>query len=636
VIVTHTSRLLLALLMLIPSTALSYSINLTPGGYVVRWSKADIGYYTNPKGSDDISNGSDVSAITAAFNDWQNIGCSKLTFQKQGDTNTNKLISNGAEPNGKNELAWVEDNSWSFGKYTLAVTSPIIYSNGSMVEADIAFNGYLNKWSTVGQFGRADVKSVALHEIGHMFGLQHNLAGFNQNNPPTMAPVVDPYGKTASLETDDTYGPCFLYPAGQKFDCNNADMCPYVVEKNPDNGQEYYAQKLACEGGVCKFGGGDPPAGKALGEQCATQTECGTPLFCQPIQGGGGFCSQFCEPTLDDCPSGFGCFAYSNADGGACLPTGDAKKGLGEDCTGQDQCETNLCYPSMTGGWQCRNPCQDDPDCPAGEECFFAPGYPTAACMPEALVPSYKVQDGDPCNEDADCESEVCVLNPGSGGPRFCRSACDPAAPACSVGFICAELGPKGGACVPAPETPTLAEEGEPCVSGSECLTDMCFGGICRRSCNVVSSTCDEGTEGCQRVTPDGLVGTCEARGAVALGLPCNGDADCWSRFCEQPVDVGGRRCLEPCPAGGEDCLDAQQCAAVPSLTLLGACVDADGTPDDPDVTTTGEEIPPPTPPGDRTTSRSTGCASTPAPMGSPLAAMLLLLAGLIVTRRHA
>ncbi len=622
---------------LLPCTSLAYSINLTDGGFIIRWSKPNVEYYVNPTGSADISNGSDLNAITAAFSDWTAIGCSALTFQKLGNVNTTTVLANGAEPNGKNELVWVENNSWKFGQYTLAVTSPVVYTNGHMVEADIAFNGYLNKWSTTGQFGRADVKSVAIHEIGHMFGLQHNLGGFNQNDPPTMAPVADPYGKTASLETDDTYGPCFLYPAGASFTCSSAAMCPYVVEKNVQSGQESYTQKLNCNAGLCQFAqGGGTTTKKALGEECFTETECQAALFCQPIQGGGGFCSQFCDPDKQDCPNGYGCFPYSNADGGACLPADKPKKGNGEPCSGSDECDSALCYPSMTGGWQCRKGCEDDAACPNGELCFWAPGYPTAACMPESLIPSYKVQDGDPCNADADCESGVCVLNPGSGGPKFCRSPCDPAAPTCGFGFECAALGPLGGACVPAPDETPPGQEGDPCVNGSDCATDTCFGGLCKRSCNVLSATtCDAASEACQRITADALAGVCEPHGGVPLAMPCNTDADCWSRFCEPPDSAAGRRCLTPCPPGGDDCPGGEVCAILPTLTLLGACAAASVPADPVDDTGTGTGADPPVGGGSPYVSKTvTTCASSGAPAG-PAAPFALLLITLYLTRRR-
>lgn len=630
---------LIALLVALPATSLAYSINLTGSGFIVRWDKVPVTYYVNPTGSGDISNGSDTAAIAAAFADWQAVGCSALTFTKLGNTTTAVVIANGAEPNGKNELTWVENNSWEFGQYVLGVTTPITYTTGTIIEADIAFNGYLSKWSTTGQFGRSDVKSVAIHEIGHMFGLQHNLAGFSQSNPPTMAPTADPYGKTASLEADDELGACFLYPAGGKMSCASDSQCPYVVDKNPETGQEFYTDKLVCNGSVCAFDSGGTATQKGLGELCESQNQCAGQLFCQPLQSGEAYCSQSCNPQTQDCPAGFGCFPYSDGQGGACIPVDEEKLALGEYCAGHDECESNLCYPSTNGSWQCRSPCNADTQCGGGQGCFVVPGYPSGACLPESLIPSYKVIDGDPCNEHLDCASEICVLNPGSGGPKFCRSGCNPSANTCSLGFICQPIG-QGGACVPAPDQPpppVLGGIGAACSADTECQSGLCQGGVCRQGCNLASPTCAaEQAEACQRLHADELAGYCVGRGTVEIGAVCSVDADCWSRFCEVAPGFATRVCLIGCAVGSEQCGEGQTCAIVEGLSTLGACFVETGANPTPDPTATGGTGAPTTgggvdPGADSGGSRraSTTCAAAPSPDGGPTAALIFL--GLVV-----
>ncbi len=289
-------------------------------------------------------------------------------------------------------------------------------------------------------------------------------------------------------------------------------------------------------------------------------------------------------PDLQNCPQGFVCVPYQDDSGGACLPVIDNKKGLGEPCSSNEQCETNNCYPNAGGTWNCRATCDTDAQCPNGFLCFQVPGFATGGCLPEDQVPSFKVQDGDPCNADADCDSEICVLNPGSAGPKFCRPVCDPNAPFCSPGFECAPIGPGGGACVPAADgPPPLKPEGEACANGGECATDFCFGGVCKRACNVVSPTgCQLDVESCQRLQPDGLAGVCLERGPGAIGADCSGDTECGTRFCE--LAGNKTQCLDPCPVDG-DCADpARTCVRLDGLTMLWACV-LGGGPDEPDPT---------------------------------------------------
>ncbi|MEC8025712.1 MAG: matrixin family metalloprotease, partial [Myxococcota bacterium] len=447
-------------MLCITTTAASFSIRQTPLGYTTRWSSSNISFYLSPVGSDDISNGTDVSAVLQSFTDWQSISCSKLSFTNLGDTFTTAVIGNGAQPNGQNELIWVEDASWSFGQYVLGVTTPIVYQSGDIVESDIAFNGYSQQWSTTDQWGRSDVKSVAIHEIGHMFGLQHNLQGNSLAEPPTMSPAADPYGKSATLEEDDKLGACFLYPAEQQYECNGDAQCPYIVD-NAENGDEFYAAKLICNIDQCAYTDGSSNQG-SLGDLCSTQNDCTPPLFCQPLSTGDAYCSQYCIPEANTCPVGYECFPYADSDGGACLEAPEDVLGEGETCVGNEQCESNVCYPNSFGTWECRNPCGTDETCPAGYTCFYSPGFPTDACLPNDLVPATKVQDGYPCNSGADCESAVCVANPGTIGPKFCRSPCTPGENNCSVGWDCLELVDGSGACVPG-TPPELQPEGGNC-----------------------------------------------------------------------------------------------------------------------------------------------------------------------------
>lgn len=570
------ATLVAALCLLASGTASSFSINLSEAGHIVRWKKVPIGYYLSPVGSDDISNGTDLAAISASFADWEKIACSAVSFKYLGDAVASNVIASGAAPNGKNEIAWLEGSAWPFSKKVLGVTSPLIYWDGSLTEADIAFNGKQVQWSTTGQFGKADVKSVAIHEIGHYFGSQHVLNGYSVNNPPTMAPTADPYGKTATLEAEDEKVACFLYPAGGTYSCTKDSQCPFAVDTNPDTGQEFYAAKASCVAGKCEFDASLDTGKKDIGELCAVQGECKTPFFCQPLTGGESICVQFCQPSQDECPAGFTCFPYSTG-GGACLPADLTLKKNGEFCSGHPECESQLCYPSTSGNWQCRSACPETGSCPSGETCFAAPGYPEGACLPDELVPEYKVVDGDPCNAHGDCQSGICVKNPGTAGPQFCRSECLPGGLSCSFGFACQAVDGSTFACLPGGDVQNPVADGEACTKGAECASGTCHGGICKSACNVVAPTCPQEGQACQRITSDDVGGVCELGGPLELGAICDSDLDCATRFCEFVVGYAERRCMIPCFSGGDDCDAGRTCAILPTLTTLGACLDADG-----------------------------------------------------------
>ena len=583
----------------------AFSIAQTDAGYTERWDGVPIPFTLQKDGSSDIKNGSELDVVRQCFQAWADVSCTKLAFSEQPLMQGTTLIGlGGGQADGINEIAWIEDSDWPLGPEVLAITIPLAYQDGRIVEADIAFNGYQNQWTTTGQFGRADVRSTALHEIGHFFGLQHVLGGFSQNDPPTMAPVVDPYGKTATLEGDDELGACYLYPATGKFTCGKNADCPYIVSKDPQTGQESYQAKLVCDAGLCKHASSTPTA-KGIGEACAQSSDCQEPLFCQPV-GPSAYCAKFCTPSAKDCPGGFACFPYSNGNGGACLPSslGGGTTPNGDACSAHSECKSGTCYPDDGGALRCRAPCSAPGDCGAGEVCFYASGYATSACLPEALVPSEKVLTGDPCNEPADCESGICLA---VGGGSRCRDACTPG-DACPSGLACTSFG-GNWACVPEVVTPPPPAA---CTADDECASGVCREGACRAACEVGAAPCAEVGQACQRLTAGVTGGTCEPAGAGMPGAACTGDAECATLYCAIGVD-GVRQCLKPCGSPAA-CVEPTFCQSLPEG--LGACYER------------VEAEPGAVPKAGRA---ATGCATSPS--GTSALALLALLCMIALVR---
>ena len=188
-----------------------YAVSLSQGdsGPPLKWGLHSVSYSLHPACSEDISPASVcLDQIRASFAQWS-APCTGLSFV-EGEPSTNLSLTSlsGGSANGINELAFIEDSSWTFGTYVLGVTGPY-YSpvTGVISEADIAFNGLQHKWN-VGQggFNTQDVMNVAVHEIGHMVGLQHALSGYDPSNPPTMATTADPGLKSQTPESDDLAG----------------------------------------------------------------------------------------------------------------------------------------------------------------------------------------------------------------------------------------------------------------------------------------------------------------------------------------------------------------------------------------------------------------------------------------------
>ncbi|HIA00583.1 MAG TPA: hypothetical protein EYN66_01495, partial [Myxococcales bacterium] len=209
-------RFLVVLLgcILLPLSTHAYSIGKTNGtsGQVLRWHTSNIGYYIYTSGSADVLDGSDLAAVQNGFQQWSSIGCSSLNVSYMGTTNNKYNMASGADTNGKNEVGWAEGSEWKYGAYVLGLTQTSFSpESGEISEADIAFNGYQNKWSTNGKSGTTDILNVASHEEGHFVGAQHVLGGYSSSNPPTMAPKADPYLKSQTLEADDKLLACYLY-----------------------------------------------------------------------------------------------------------------------------------------------------------------------------------------------------------------------------------------------------------------------------------------------------------------------------------------------------------------------------------------------------------------------------------------
>ena len=349
--------------------------------YEVKWGDPNLPYELDANGSKDITDGSDLAAVRSAIQSWNGVPCSTINFIEIGTTAETDTVYTTSELDGINRLAWVEDMRWQAGAWVLALTTPIYGFDGTITEADIAFNGLDLTWDTSGDYGTTDVESVTVHELGHFIGLQHVLGGDRLGDPPTMAPIIDPYLRTRDLSEDDSLAACYLYPVVEyacQLDCD----CPRIVGKERDQ-REWYSGERRCLNGRCAGTHPISLGGVGVGGGCTAEEDCAGSLTCLGTTEVGSYCVQTCIHGVRGCPDGYTCHMYEESEVGACLPPGlEDGQGYSDGAClasfhrdeGSDT--EGLCDCDFYVG--CEEECSCDPDCQEGCGCG-ATGGPEAA-----------------------------------------------------------------------------------------------------------------------------------------------------------------------------------------------------------------------------------------------------------------
>ena len=292
----------------------------------IQWKVPNVKYLVNPAGSADITNGSDLEAVDEAFSDWCDLSCSTIQANYDGTTGTQNMLTNG-NSDGNSDVTWVEDSSWKYGSGVLGITSPLFYTNGTIIEADIALNGLDHTWTTANPFNKVDTKSIVLHEVGHWYGIQHYLlTDYPANDPPTMAPAWGGTTQTRTLEDVDILPFCYLY--GDK-SCGSESDCPYVIGGN--SGSEYIAGQYACEGGQCVWnGGGGGSSGGGTSGGGGDQNSCDG--YCNNQAPGGCYCDPQCDEYNDCCSD----YIEICVNGGTSGGSSGGEEGSGEEGSGEE------------------------------------------------------------------------------------------------------------------------------------------------------------------------------------------------------------------------------------------------------------------------------------------------------------
>lgn len=155
--------------------------------------------------------------VNTAFATWGSPGCSSFDAAQAND-----VLASPLDDDDVNVVGFLGP-SWPYGSGVLAVTQtrwdP---SDCAMVQADLAFNddGVLWVNGAPGDSDERDLQSVAVHEVGHWIGFDHN--GWPGSS---LAPFYSNGIDERTLTCSDTEGVCQSYPSGG-LGCGGDDDCP--------------------------------------------------------------------------------------------------------------------------------------------------------------------------------------------------------------------------------------------------------------------------------------------------------------------------------------------------------------------------------------------------------------------------
>ena len=226
----RTVALLVAIMLLAisaPQPALSYLPQYTrpPGGgnpAIDHWdfSNFAVVWNLNPARNSNIQGGrSTADAIQASFNTWLSAPNAAVQVTRGADTSAQAGFSQDSA-NNTNVVCFVCTADFSDEPETLAVTLTTVANGaggsnghggrttgtGQILDSDILFNPNRTFSTDAGSNGVEDLQTIATHEIGHFFGLDHS--GVVRAVMFAFAPT-----QLRTLAYDDVAALSFVYPS---------------------------------------------------------------------------------------------------------------------------------------------------------------------------------------------------------------------------------------------------------------------------------------------------------------------------------------------------------------------------------------------------------------------------------------
>ncbi len=198
------------------SAVYSYEVITTGAngsGNELHWTKEQmpVKYLLNAEGSADTP--SALKAIRESFKSYSDIDGAYLEYSDGGTTTS----SNGGAYDGMNILMWHETSWPSYYPASVIAVCTTWYNvdgDGSILDADIVFNGVDYKWSTTGATDAMDVQNIATHEIGHFSGLADLYSYFSDSEKTLYGYASNGETKKRTFDQDDEDGIRHIYPAG--------------------------------------------------------------------------------------------------------------------------------------------------------------------------------------------------------------------------------------------------------------------------------------------------------------------------------------------------------------------------------------------------------------------------------------
>lgn len=213
--------LLMTSFVLLGSSALAYTL-LPNSGEVKRWPNARATIYHDPQWSQTPTL---ISELQNAMSEWSSVPGSNFVFTAGGASPSVDLRSRF---NGNSDCYFD-----SLPANLLAVTGAI-HSQSVIFDHDVTFNSNW-AWDTHGANnpgGNPDFRTVAIHEFGHVLGLDHD-----DTFVAVMNRFIEPGEPHRALEFDDQEGCRFLYPSPDPgpAPASDADLALLLISFTPED-----------------------------------------------------------------------------------------------------------------------------------------------------------------------------------------------------------------------------------------------------------------------------------------------------------------------------------------------------------------------------------------------------------------